>query len=271
MCSELDYSQWKKEHKSILESFCDKNIFMLFSGGKDSTVTLDLITMAKEEFGFDFTAHSATFPNHRYTDSEKIRIESYWARRDVKIIWHDTEEKDDSLENSENPCLRCQESRKNLMNSVLARSVEDWTSLVLIVSYSLWDIVSYSLEHLLSDTFSNPEHKVSIEKNKRFRETSQRFYPFLTMKEGYQIFRPLVKYNNDDILNMVTQKNLPILTIPCAFKDFRPKRMLEKYYVKMGLRFDYNQVLGFAKTSLNLPEMSTFTGIEKEDYLTNIF
>lgn len=271
MCSDLSYSHWKMEHKPILESFSDKNIIMLFSGGKDSSVALDLITMAKEEFGFDFTAHSATFPNHRYTETEKIRIESFWVKRGVKIIWHDTEEKDDSLVNSKNPCFRCQELRKNLMNSILAGSIEDWTSLVLIVSYSLWDIVSYSVEHLLTDTFSNPDQKVSIEENKRFKETFQRFYPFLTMKEGYQIFRPLVKYNNDDILKVVAQKNLPLLSTPCAFKDFRPKRILEKYYEKMGLRFDYNQLMRFAKKSLNLPNMSSFTAIGKEDYLTNIF
>ena len=91
------------------------------------------------------------------------------------------------------------------------------------------------------------------------------------MKEGYQVFRPLVKYNNDDILKVVDEKNLPILSIPCAFKDFRPKRILEKYYEKMGLRFEYNQVLGFAKTSLKVPGISAFTDIAKEDYLTDIF
>ena len=271
MCSDLSYGRWKKELKPILESFDDKNIIMLFSGGKDSSVAMDLITKAKEEFGFDFTAHSATFPNHRYTDTEKTKIESYWFKRGVKIIWHDIGEKDDRLTDSENPCLPCQELRRNLLNSILARSIEDWDSLVLIVSYTLWDIVSYSLEHLLADIYSNSDQRMDIEKNKRFRETSQRFYPFLTMKEGYQIFRPLVKYNNDDILNVVTQKNLPILSIPCNFKDYRPKRILEKYYQKMGLRFDYNQVMRFAKKSLNFPDMSSFTAIGKEDYLTNIF
>jgi tRNA(Ile)-lysidine synthase TilS/MesJ len=189
----------------------------------------------------------------------------------VKIIWYDTGAKDDCLVNSENPCLLCQKLRKNLLNSILAGSIEDWDRLVLIVSYSLWDIVSYSLEHLLTDTFSNPDQRMSIEENKRFKETSQRFYPFLTMKEGYQIFRPLVKYNNDDILKVITQKNLPILSKPCNYKDFRPKRILEKYYEKMGLRFDYNQLMHFAKKSLNLPNMSSFTAIGKEDYLTNIF
>jgi tRNA(Ile)-lysidine synthase TilS/MesJ len=271
MCSELDYVQWREEHKNILESFTDKNIYSLFSGGKDSTVVLDLITMAKEDFGFDFTAHAAACPSHRYTDSEKLRIESYWHRRGVQIVWHEVEEKDDCLVNSENPCRQCQELRKNLMKKVLARSIEDWGCLVLIVSYSLWDIVSYTLEHLLAYTFSNPEQRISIENNKRFKETSQRFYPFLTMKEGYQIFRPLVKYNNDDIKKFIIKKNLPILSIPCNFKDYRPKRILENYYQKMGLCFDYNQLIDFVKKSLYFPDISSFTAIEKEDYLTNVF
>lgn len=271
MCSELDYALWKEEHKSILESFDNKNIFLLFSAGKDSTVVLDLITTAKVDFGFDFSAYSATFPSHRYTEAEKMRIESYWNSRGVKIIWHDVGKDDDCLENSENPCLPCQELRKNLLNRILARTIEDWSSLVLIVCYSLWDIVSYSLEHLLTDTFSDPDKRISIEKNKRFKETSQRFYPLLTMKEGYQIFRPLIKYNNDDILKVIDKKNLPTLSIPCAYKDHRPKRILEKYYQKMGLRFDYNQLMLFAKKSLNLPAPSSFTAIEKEEYITHIF
>ena len=44
-----------------------------------------------------------------------------------------------------------------------------------------------------------------------------------------------------------------------------------KYYEKMGLRFDYNQLMRFAKTSFNLPDMAFFTEIGKEDYLTRIF
>jgi tRNA(Ile)-lysidine synthase TilS/MesJ len=271
MCSELDYGQWKKEHESILDGFDGKNIFVLFSGGKDSTVVLDLITTAKDDFGFDFTAHSATFPNHRYTGAEKMKLESYWHGRGVKLIWYDIGEKDDGLARSENPCILCQKLRKNVLNRVLARTIEDWSSLVLIVSYSLWDIVSYSLEHLMSHTFSNPDQRIRIEENRRFKEISQRFYPFLTLKEGYQIFRPLLKYNNDDIRKVIAEKDLPTLSVPCNFKDFRPKRILEKYYEKMGLCFDYGQLMHFAETSLGIPDISSFTAVEKEDYLTNIF
>ena len=271
MYSDLNYTQWRAEHKRILESFYKKNILLLFSAGKDSSVVMDLIIKAKEEFGFDFTAHTGAFPVHRYPDEEIKRIDSYWVKRGARIIWHDMGKTDDELKNAKNPCRPCQERRRKLLKSILTRSIEDWHSLVLIVSYSLWDIVSYSLENLLNNISSSPDQGIGIEKNKRFKETAQRFYPLLTMKEGYQVFRPLIKYNNDDILKVITQENLPTLSIPCKFKDFRPKRILEKYYEKMGLRFNYNQLIDFATNSLDLPNISSYTSMEKEDYLGNVF
>jgi tRNA(Ile)-lysidine synthase TilS/MesJ len=270
MCADLNYTRWKAEYKPVLESLCDKNIIMLFSGGKDSSVAMDLIHKASQEYGFDFTAHAATFPVHRYTMDEKKKIESYWMKQDVSIIWHDIRKTDDDLEISKNPCLLCQKRRKELLESVLARSIKDWQRLVLIVGFSLWDIVSYSIEHLLSHVFSNHQGK-GVEKNKRFKETAQRFYPLLTMEDGYRIFRPLIKYNTDDILKVITRKNIPTLSIPCKFEDFRPKMILEKYYQKMGMRFNYNNLIDFAIRSFNLPDVSFYSPIEKENYLLNVF
>jgi tRNA(Ile)-lysidine synthase TilS/MesJ len=271
MYSDLNYTQWKAEHKLILESFYNKNIILLFSAGKDSSVVMDFIIRAREEFEFDFTAHTGVFPVHRYTREEIKRIDSYWIKREAPIVWHDMGKTDDDLKNSKNPCLLCQERRRKLLKSILTRSIEDWSSLVLIVSYSLWDIVSYSLENLLNNISSNYDQGTGIEKNKRFKETAQRFYPLLTMKEGYQVFRPLIKYNNDDILKVISQENLPTLSIPCKFKEFRPKRILEKYYEKMNLHFSYNQLIDFAINSLGLPSISSYTSMEKEDYLGNVF
>lgn len=268
---ELSYSKWKENHKSILASLQDKNNYMLFSGGKDSSVTMDFLLRASKDFGFDFEAHAATFPVHRYSNEEKDRIGSYWSKQGVNIIWHNPNVNDDYINNSTSPCLACQELRKKILKEILTGLTEDWNKLVLIVSYSLWDIVSYSVEHLLSEIFSDPDNKTDAERNSRFKETAQRFYPMLKMKEGYTIFRPLIKYNNDDILRVISQKDIPTLSIPCKFKHLRPKKILESYYESMNLQFDYNHVFDFARKSLDLPDKSSYASIKKEEYLRRIF
>jgi len=268
--TEIDYTCWKKEHKSILELLSDKNVFMLFSGGKDSSLGMDFISRAGEEFGFDFEAHAGAFPVHRYSDADKKKIESYWAKRGVNITWHKLAETDNDIEKAVDPCLLCQKLRRKMLKTLLPELVDDWEKLVLITTYSMWDIVSYAIEHILGNIFSN-SGKGEGRENNRFLETSQRFYPLLKMKEGYSVFRPLIRYNSNDIMKLIRQAEIPTLTIPCKFKGFRPKRILENYYEKMGIRFEYDQVFDFAKKSLNLPDISSYTSMEKEEYLLKIF
>ena len=102
-------------------------------------------------------------------------------------------------------------------------------------------------------------------------ETAQRFYPLLKMKEGFTVFSHLVSCNANDILKALEQGGIPTLSIPCKFKEFRPKRILEKYYEKMGMRFDYKQVFDFARRSFGLPESPTYTLIDRDEYLLNLF
>lgn len=267
----IEYSKWKDEHKSILESFDDKKILFGFSGGKDSSLALDFMLRAKNDFGFHFDVHAGAFPIHRYTTAEKTRIEAYWSDRGLDIIWHDFIETDDEIRNSDNPCHSCQIIRKKLLKTFVMEEIDNLENLVLIVSFTLWDIVGYSLEHILTDIFSDFDRKRETGKDRRFREIAQRFYPVLKMKEGYTIFRPLLKYNGCDILHTIEKIGVPVLSIPCDFKEYRPKRLLEFYYEKMGLRFDYNRVFEFAKKALELPDISVCTSIDKETYLKEVF
>jgi hypothetical protein len=158
-----------------------------------------------------------------------------------------------------------------MLKTLLPEMVPDWKSLVLITSYSLWDLASYSIEHILADAFSEPEEGKRTVIEKRRMETAQRFYPILTMKEGYTVFRPLIKYNGNEIRQLLTETGIPTLSIPCKFADFRPKRALEDYYQKMGLRFDYNRLLGFTRNHLNLPDIDSYTSLKKEEYLRHFF
>jgi tRNA(Ile)-lysidine synthase TilS/MesJ len=271
MQSDISYSHWKKENESILKNLAHKNVFLLFSGGKDSSLAMDFLLRAGKEFGFDFEVHASAYPVHRYTDAEKKRIESYWQKRGGHVNWHSMEKDDDYIKNDANPCLLCQKLRKKMLKKGLAETVLGWEGLVIIICHTLWDIASYSVEHMLTDIFPDPYGGSDPDKSKRFIQTAQRFYPVLKMEEGYIIFRPMIKYNNTDIQKAIAERGIPTLSIPCKFKSFSPKRIMEEYYEKMGLRFNYSRIFAFAKKSLNLPDISAYTSIKKEEYLLKVF
>jgi len=265
---QIDYEHWKREYAPVLETFKGKTIFVLYSGGKDSSTMLHLFTQARQDFDFTFQVHTGAFPHHRYTPTEIERLANYWQNHGVKITFHPVAATDDTLGEETNPCHKCQQIRKHLLKSYLLKTVPQWHKVVLVISYSLADLVSYTIEYVLGGVLAQSN---GVTANQRFLETAQRFYPLLEMKEGYQIFRPLIRYNDHEIEALINAEKIPILTIPCAHKNHRPKRVLGQYYASQELRFDYNRVLAFAREALNLPDISAFRDLSKEDYLGRVF
>jgi tRNA(Ile)-lysidine synthase TilS/MesJ len=266
----MDFNAWLEAHSNTLSSFSGKRVFLLYSGGKDSSLCLHLMSKAREHFGFELEAHAGAYPLHRYTAQEKEKLSAFWLDRGIKIRWYDMGVSDDPMEETSQPCLFCQRIRRDMMNKVLEDTVEHWERLVLVVSYTLWDIVSYSLEHIVAGFCFNTQEGDHL-REKRFRETAQRFYPVLKMKDGYTVFRPMLNFNESEIIAKVQNDGIPLLSIPCKYKDRRPKRSLQKFYAQMGLGFDYERILEFAKNKLGLPEISAYTEMDKEQYLTKVF
>lgn len=267
----LNYSQWKTEHRPILENFPEKEIFLLFSAGKDSSLAMDFLLRAGDEFGFGFEAHCGAFPIHRYGKEERARISSYWQGRGINPVWHDPAETDAGLEKTETPCLTCQSIRKKMLRAFLPKQIRNWHNLVIVTSYSLWDLVSYSVEQILMSFLRDPQEAVEAGNNRRIMETAQRFQPLLKMKEGYTVFRPLIRYNGRDIQDQVEKENIPTLKTPCIFKDQRPKRLLEKYYEKLEMGFDYDKLMEYAEKSLHFPDTSTWAAMDRDEYLGEYF
>ncbi len=175
----LDYTDWRDEYRDILKSFTNKDVLFSFSAGKDSSLALDFFLKAGDEFHFDFEVHAGAFPVHRYTNIQKTKIGDYWKRRGIDIIWHSVLETDEIMRKTENPCRACQELRRKLLKNFINDNINNLENLVIIAGFSLWDIVGYSLEHILGGIFSFPNDIDKSDPGKRFIEISQRFYPCL--------------------------------------------------------------------------------------------
>jgi len=276
MKTTLNYETFVNDNREYLETFHNKRVFVTYTGGKDASAILHFFTKAKEDFCFELETHAAIFPIHVYTKEEIHKLDSYWKTRDIPIKWHTIEQSDSAFELARqggiNPCEVCHSTKRKHFLKYLDDSVTNWHSLVIIVGFTLWDIVSYSLEYLFGSIYSDRDtlfQGKSIQD--RYFQTAQRFYPMLKMQEGYTLYKPLIRYNDQDIIKVIKENKIPILTTDCKFKDFRPKRLFAESYTKMDLYFDYDKVMKFAQESLNLHEPSAYTSRDKEDFIMSIF
>jgi len=275
MDNTLNYETFVYDNREYLKEFRDKRVIVTYAGGKDASVILHFFLKAKKDFGFEFETHAIMYPKHVYTEDELHKLDSYWKSRGVNISWHSMIEDESAFDiarkNGTNPCEVCHSVKRKYSLQYLERTVTDWNSLAIVIGWSLWDIVGYTLEYLFGSVYAEREALYQGKTIKeRFFRTSQRFYPKLKMKEGYTIYKPLLRYNDQDIKRVISENSIPILTTDCKYKDFRPKRLFAESYIKMDLYFNYDKVMKFAEESLALEKPSSYTNIDKNDFITCI-
>ena len=169
----IEDDQWMDAYKAILEGLAQKRVLLFYSGGKDSSLCMDLMQQASKEFNFSFEAHAGAFPKHRYTGEERSRLDRFWQKREIPIKWHEFSEKDADLEGAQNPCLLCQQIRKRLLFQIVKDRGDDMEKLVLVPAFSLWDLVSYALEHILSDRLQVGWHPDFMDRLKHLLEPQE--------------------------------------------------------------------------------------------------
>ncbi len=266
-----DYALWRKDQLDVLTGLRGRQVWLLFSGGKDSSLALYFLHAASQEFGFTFDVHVGVFPKHRYTPSEIDRIDVFWKDRGVKLQWHDVETSDNSLAEAGHPCITCQGIRKRHLYEHIGSRFVDLNKLVLVTAYTLSDLVSYSLEYLMGVAYTHHAGENVPSGRTRFIETGHRFYPIVTMQSGLRIYRPVLRYNNKEVVRIIQEASIPILSVPCRYAEFRPKRILETYYESMQLHFDYDRVVTFAEECLGLISMSEYASMSEKHFLNRIF
>lgn len=271
----LSYERFVRDNETYLRALADQRVYVAYAGGKDASVILHYFTRAREEFGFSFETHAAMFPVHCYPPEEVRKLDTYWAERGVPIHWHTVPETDAAFqaawEEGNNPCDVCHATKRKYFLGYLNGTVTDWHLVSIILGWSLWDIVSYTLEYQLGSVYAATENlyqgKTMAE---RFFRTTQRFYPVLRMKEGYTMYKPLLRYNDQEIKAVITEQAIPLLTTDCRYKDYRPKRLYAESYLKMDYYFDYDKVMRFAREALNLEQPSAYEAIGRNDFITSI-
>ena len=267
----IDYEQWKQEHAALLGTFPQKKVFMLFTGGKDSSVILWLLLKASREFGFSFETNTGRFPPQVYPDAEVERLDTFWRAQGVEITWHEVDASDDLLSQAqlrgENPCRLCQRIKRTRLFNHLTTLVDTLNDIVVILSFSLWDLVSYSIEYLVEGVYSV---EGAAGKGGRMQRTSQRFYPVIHLNDGSTIFKPLLKYNNQEILQVVTEQGLPLSQVECIYKHYTPKRILFDYYQQANASFDYNKVFSYVKDSFQIQDLAASPGMSTLEFLKTL-
>lgn len=272
----ITYSTWKNEYQTILSRFSDKRIMLAYSGGKDSSTVLSLMSEAKKEFSLNMEVHGVVFPNHVLTGDEQNRLKEYWKKKNIEIHWHESSIAEAALskavDEGEIPCRVCNKAKKSVLINYFKEAGLNFESVVIVMSYSLWDLVSATIEHILGSVYAaddllDPETDRRL--NDRFNETSQRFYPLLTLKDGLTIFKPLINYNDQSILDYLSMHHIPIVSNKCQYKDYRPKRWFANYYHNAGLEFDLGKVSTFARNALALPDIAHYENIVTAKYFKN--
>jgi tRNA(Ile)-lysidine synthase TilS/MesJ len=266
-----DYALWKKGQLDVLTQLRGKQVWVLFSGGKDSSLALNFLNAASKEFEFAFEVHAGVFPKHRYTATEISRIDAFWGKKGVQIHWHQAEKPDDSLEPPDRACVKCHQERRRLLYEFVSENVVDFSTFVLVTAYTLWDLVSYCLEYITEVTYARPSEAHTLPNRTRFVEVGQRFYPLLKIRSGCTIYRPVLWYNKQDVVRIIRAASIPILSVPCRYANYRPKRMLERYYESMQLHFDYASVLEFATNNLELLPLKEYESMSDERFLKHTF
>jgi tRNA(Ile)-lysidine synthase TilS/MesJ len=242
------FQKWEIHNRDYLNACQKKRLIVTFSGGKDSSACLFLLHKAKDQYNYELEAHLYAYPRHIYREGFKEELLSFWGKQGVKLFFHTSEEDDSLLEHQENPCISCQGIRKKALFRLWSSREKSMSNLVIVSGHSLWDLAGYV-----------------------FTEISQRFYPFISMREGYAVFRPMLCLNQKEIEHILEVEALLALDTSCRYSQFRPKKVLGNYFQMFDCQFSYKKIIEFAQNKIGISDTSKIKYLSQKEYLSRHF
>ena len=111
----ITYEKWRSDNKTELQKLEGKDVIVAFSGGKDSSVVLHFLDLARKTYKFNLEAGGIIIPEHVLTRDERNRLHGYWENRGINILWHSVGDADKKLSEAPDqgisPCLICNRTK----------------------------------------------------------------------------------------------------------------------------------------------------------------
>lgn len=225
----------------VFRKFCDivdnnrlyddiNHLFVLFSGGKDCTMMLDLLLRYNQQYHIDipYNIYSVLYPKHMYFDKNNtylnkfIEIRNYWQNRGVEIKYVIPENNDFS-DNDRSGCKICKQSRRKLIDSFLN---EFPPKTGLVTGFTMYDALAYLNMMLLQCDFDLS--KIQSLPSPLRKETSRMLHK-MSLKEhfpnGKYIIRPILPFNEQEVCRYIDDNNIPKLETPCKISKYKFKRL----------------------------------------------
>ena len=239
-----------------------ERFLLLFSGGKDCSMMLDLFLHYAEQTNEtrQWMILSTQYPRHMYMTPEGEmlenfrRIVTYWQERDVQIEYV-TPPFPDFEDDDRDGCKTCKRSRKAVIDEYVNR-LPDRTAV--LTGFTMYDTLAYvnmllltcdfdtgnitKLEEPLKSVTTKMLHKISLREE---------------LPNGKLMVRPILPFQETQVHDYLAEMDIPYLTTPCKISKYKYKRLnglaldvfaqsnatydgIERFLMKNGIQINGN-------------------------------
>ncbi len=232
-------------------------ILFLFSGGKDATFGLKLLSeyIRESELDIRVEALMITYPKHVYYTYAAIRNDvferslDFWKDQgvDLKIVNPPVQ---DIQNNKAYGCGECKKVRMSAVETFIRESGIDRKGAAIVTGYTLFDAHAYIQEFGLITNYSYQlDHNLLPEKKNKILNCLHKMRIQETLPVGAKILRPLLIFKEDTIKHYLNANDIPYIDVPCNVADYKPKRTIFKTLNEMSsdLNITYDGLMAFLK------------------------
>lgn len=242
-----------EKHVKRYDLFEADEVYVLYSGGKDSTAMRVLLEKyARKHKKPEFRYLNARFPQDVYRDDCPDFCRSARVKESYKV-----------LDREKNPCLLCKRIRRKYIKQMVKRPA------AIATGHNTNDLIAYFVEFFDIEPEDIGKRLQKIMLSEKHLEHFSRFFPKLRLNSGDVIIRPMLPFSRIDIRKIIGRRK--VIATTCRFESFRPKRQVFKRLTRSIMqKYSPEQLLTRLKNHVTNFE-SAYKEVLRKDYSSLIF